>query len=425
MRGRQNKNYEKLKRKAQEKTQQILQNETVQKAVETPFSFLPVEEPVVSADIKTESLQSEVVIEVANVEKEKKDNVKITMLGASGSGKTVFLSGLHQTLIAAPENGFFLSIDEDADNKFHSLEEISLIQEDDDEGFKVIGFPNGTTATKTYDFTLKSSGRSFFTFEFWDYRGKLVSEVRPGHGMEIDRLELEGFKEHLKQSDVLLIFADATKISLYESVALRKVKSHASLMDTVFTTVLDMVERDYHVILVLTKIDDEDVKPEDKKENYQALCRKAMEVFESIREGSKTFAMIPVSAVGENKTIKVTEVDKNGKQIRKTRLREDVIPEPININTVIMHACIRVLKNRVEAIQREIKFLWQDAEEVEESFARLRGRNLENAREEYKKIVFGEIPKKEAEQAQIEDDINVIREVYGLKLDANTYYKRE
>ena len=420
-----NKNYEKLKRKAQEKTQQILQGETTQKE-EQEFSFTQGEEAK-GKQVGVSPVVTPTPDPTPAPAQENTESIKITMLGASGSGKTVFLSGIYQTLVSATAHGFFLSIDEDAkrSEQFRSLEGISLITEDKDEGFKVIGFPSGTAVTKTYDFTLKSKGRSYFPFEFWDYRGNLVSEVTPGSKATTDKAEIESFREHLRKSDVLLIFADATKISQYDVPSVRKMKSQAYLMEKVFNTVLDMVEREYHVILVLTKIDDQDVKIEDKKDNYKLLCEKAMEVFSSIRDGSKTFAMIPVSAVGENKTEKVILEDDDGKIIRTTKLKEDVVPSPININTVMIYACMRVLKNKVQKIQREIKYLWKDAEEIEESYARLRGKDLRKRQDEYDKIVFGEIPNKEAEQKKIEDDIKEIKKVYGTTLRENTYYKKE
>lgn len=295
--------------------------------------------------------------------KKNEETIRITMLGASTVGKTVFLSSIKQTLMSDPDE-FFFSIDADDEKEQHkALNRISIVDNE-----TVIGFPaSGTSETTTYELTLKDTHETFFTFEFWDYRGGLVSYLQPGKDLDAkDERDVEQFKAHLVKSDVILVFVDGIKVSQYDNAKERHRYCQADLMNNIFTNVLKTIQKPYHVILVVTKADDSYVKEKDKEDNYKGLCEKAVEIFEKVKMKSHTFAVIPVYAVGEKKT-ETTEVIVNNRKSWNSKIKDGAYPEPMNADLVMIYACRHILQDKLNLLIAKRDELYRIGKELKQN----------------------------------------------------------
>lgn len=118
--------------------------------------------------------------------------MRIMMLGGTGAGKTAYLGGLYDTLIAGRMNGFKI------DNSFDGVRE-ALIASGELErlSFRANdwGFPPGTDETTIYRFNLSSGSDRVCTFEWIDYRGGALVEMRqsPPLKMVTDRPRLKSY----------------------------------------------------------------------------------------------------------------------------------------------------------------------------------------------------------------------------------------
>ena len=129
-------------------------------------------------------------------------NFNILILGASGSGKTVFLSSMYQELFTQGKLDFFLRVEDrtqrrELDNKF--LEVVT--------GDK---WPDGTRGFSEWNFKclLESEKAIFptFTFTYYDYAGGLFTDDTKPKDVE------EKFDECLEKADAFLGLIDGMKI---------------------------------------------------------------------------------------------------------------------------------------------------------------------------------------------------------------------
>lgn len=282
------------------------------------------------------------------------DKIRITMLGTSASGKTSFLSGVYQSLILDFDTDLHLILNKKYDEaeSYVSIEDIAMVKP----GGIIDSFPSGTNETKLYGLILAGREKNYCEFEFMDYRGALVDKMMPGKS---DGSDAGILKEQLIRSNSILLFLDAVKISQFQRKRERAFRCQINLINYIFTNLLKGGEHEYHVIVVLTKVDDMFVKAEDKENNYAGLCRKAMEICGQISQICKTFCIVPVSAVGEGNTY-TTEEERNGEKIWISRLKEDVIPSPFNIDIVILHACKNILQQKLDSLKKEVAELGAD-----------------------------------------------------------------
>jgi GTPase SAR1 family protein len=130
---------------------------------------------------------------------------KILVLGASGSGKTVFLASLYEKLsVQRKEIGFYLELPE--------REHLILVQKYNEIADPLRPWPAGTRRheVSTWQFTnaTQASGTHFplFQFTYWDYAGERLTE--PG----ADGEATFALSREAQQADALLMLLDGQKI---------------------------------------------------------------------------------------------------------------------------------------------------------------------------------------------------------------------
>lgn len=301
-----------------------------------------------------------------NISESRDDKIRITMLGTTSSGKTAFLSAVYQSLIMEYRSAFHLGMNDayKESGGYGSIESIAMLRADG----TVRPFAVGTSETKKYGLILYKNNETYCEFEFIDYRGDLVRQVLPEY-MESENatddwgsVGAEMLRKQLVQSNCILLFLDAVKISQCQDPN-KRMKTQMLTFNRIFTDVLkDSVQQD--VIAVLTKIDDSYVLPEDKENHYRGLCEKAAEVCGQLAERSRSFSIIPVSAVGEGNTI-TREEELNGQKTRISMMKPGVFPEPLNVDLTILYACRIIMQREMEELKKEIEQDWIRLGELE------------------------------------------------------------
>lgn len=294
--------------------------------------------------------------------KQEEKTMRITMLGTSSVGKTAFLSGVYQKLFLHQDEGVALRMNSKYDGEagYTSIENIAMVRMDG----TLKDFPAGTSETKIYGMSLYINAKQCCDFEFMDYRGAYVREIAPGRSPDstISPEEADKLRKQLEQSDHILLFLDAVQVSKSSDVQVRYNNCRMGMLSLIFSEVLKW--KNSHVIVVLTKVDHSSVLPEDKKDNYRILCEKAMEICTQIRSNCRSFAIIPVSAVGEGRTVDYEET-KNGETMYGSRMKEAVAPAPINVDGVILYACRAALEKKRLQLKERRDSLREELEQME------------------------------------------------------------
>lgn len=128
------------------------------------------------------------------------ENISVTAIGASGSGKTCFLLAMYYEM-SAGVNGYTLTaVEED-----HAIE-LRKAWERLNETQGPSRFPMGTDETTDYKFNLEYAYQQIRSFNWIDYRGGILDTVNK-EGQE-EETEYKEFVDRIKKSECLCIFID-------------------------------------------------------------------------------------------------------------------------------------------------------------------------------------------------------------------------
>ncbi len=281
------------------------------------------------------------------------EEMRITMLGVSGSGKTAFLSGVYQTMIGDTFDGLNLVPAGHGSSGYMQLgqiADIALVNRD----FK---FPEmGTDKTTLFPLELMAGREQICDFTFMDYRGGDAEEIlKP----RIDPLthqpaplspEAAELKDYLVQSQAILIFADGYLLSRGMSLAAWQKDVQSFQINGVFSLLAnERGDKPLTVLIVITKTDDELIPDPLKADNCRELVERAAMVFRPIREMAENnfdrgwnFGIVPVSAVGMGnyRTDLIVNDDRSERLVVTVKDRH--APQPYNIEKTMVYtiACI-------------------------------------------------------------------------------------
>lgn len=131
--------------------------------------------------------------------------MKITMLGTTGSGKTVYMSAMGELFFHSTLKGYRIG------NRQYDREDVA----DDSfayRGFEEIGslygdgtFPYGTTSSMIMPLELRYKGEHVIDIDWIDYRGQAIAELAR-HNIQSSNEEVH---TTLLASDVIMVFVDA------------------------------------------------------------------------------------------------------------------------------------------------------------------------------------------------------------------------
>lgn len=132
------------------------------------------------------------------------DNIKIAMLGTTGSGKTCFMVGMY-AVMQLGVHGFTLSA-QDLDEDIELTDKWEQLSDGGDDRF-----PPGTAATHNYAFAFNYGFKKLMGFEWFDYRGGALRDKTD----QSDVQELSNFL--LQASCVFLCISGEHLVNKFES----------------------------------------------------------------------------------------------------------------------------------------------------------------------------------------------------------------
>lgn len=276
------------------------------------------------------------------------NEIKISMIGVSGSGKTAFLSGICDTFISGnievhdtkndDQSHLFKILPYQADDLSEtSIGDVRRYSIRNNRSFTAVNTEN----TKKYMLDLYDdcySGSSpLCTVSFIDYKGGFVEDLvneRSGDEVKDVRNELLG-------SNVLLIFADAIRLSRASSAAEFNAALGSDDINTFFNT-NQFVNKKVTVLFVLTKDDSPEVSGDD-----EILTDRIMHAFETsvriIERNQWAFGIIRTSAVGRNSVDPETN-----------RITPDAEIVPYGIDSVFFYSIYRTVSEEVTNLHLRI-----------------------------------------------------------------------
>lgn len=276
------------------------------------------------------------------------NEIKISMIGISGSGKTAFLSGICDTFISGnieakdrknnDESHLFKILPYHADDLSEtSIGDIRRYSIRSNRSFTSVSTEN----TKKYMLNIHddcySSTEPLCTVSFIDYKGgfieKLVNEKSDD--------DVKDVRNELLCSNVLLIFADAIRLSRNSSAGEYNSVLGSDDINTFFNT-NQFVNKHMTVLFVLTKDDSPEVSGDD-----EMLIDRIMHAFETsikiIERNKWDLGVIRTSAVGRNTVDPTTN-----------RINPDAEIVPYGIDSVLFYSIYRTISEEVTDIHLKI-----------------------------------------------------------------------
>lgn len=253
--------------------------------------------------------------------KDMADQIKICLLGGSGTGKSCFFSGLYQSMVSdvirigQGEDQVIVTLDVIEIDKFESFFGIggeikSALHNAADMRTEYLigkeGFPPNTNETTVFTFELKINNTACCQVKITDYAGEIIDNPGESLGDDIDKL-----CQSLAESDAIIVIADAVKMSENINIKsdLKKVLNALDL-NTIFPSIIKAAKRNNHrlsTLVALTKSDSITIPDNIRSHNFASACEKiANDVFSKILLDTQAIGgstgVVPISAVGDNNT---------------------------------------------------------------------------------------------------------------------------
>lgn len=308
----------------------------------------------------------------------------ISMIGKSGSGKTMMLGGIFDAFVengVEGKNGAVISAT-------GSLKD-PLFRENDESGIM-----NGLTVAQHLakykrERTMAVQGRdgkigkaaagtvemahihldlnvdkpngeqASLPIKLTDYRGGLLS-IDSDRITETDIGECRAITDNLFESEIIIVLLDGIMLAQYRDNAfMRKKKTGADRINVLLNAVMKDSRRAVTLMLVVTKVDSDKIPDDLKRDNYKELCNLACETVECVYKKSRimtqsrdwTFAVVPATAIGEGNSITQCVP---GSDEYYCAIRNSADVKQNNIDAVMLYAVRNALTQRLRLVDKEI-----------------------------------------------------------------------
>lgn len=283
--------------------------------------------------------------------------MKITMVGASGSGKTSYMSALYESLGTNKMSGFHVI---PAGN---TLEE-TVIAKGNWQALALatrnFEFPLGTARTTLWSFDLRYHEKFVCNYEWIDYRGGILTDIASENLMsdEEKKREVNELISHIALSNAVILFADSLMLTYYPNINHARFRSGAQIINDIFDAYNTFLpDRNLIFVIALTKADT--VEDKWKKNNYEGLIQRGLEAFSPIinicrRNPSWIGGIVPISVVGEGNAQNTIQRPPNIQSpvIVKTEIIN--FPEPLNAGHTLFFCLGQTLKLMQQTANRNI-----------------------------------------------------------------------
>lgn len=271
------------------------------------------------------------------------ESLRITMIGASGSGKTSFMSGLHHHFVNnRSENGGFGITpvgDNNMDNVVNLYSMATVVEEGE--------FPQGSRGSSHFRFNFSLRGEDICAFDWLDYRGGAIEEALSNEAAT--PADYQEIRLAIDNSESLAVFIDALQLVQYESDLKARKFSGVSIANKLITTLgLDYkFGKSLTILFVLTKADGEVIDERWRQNNYEAMMRRAEKLLKPALDVATQkrwrcgVVATGVVGVGQVKT-RVLSTSSSG-QVNFYNIIPDVDPIPFNQESALFYLLGSVL----------------------------------------------------------------------------------
>ncbi|MCV2403270.1 hypothetical protein OFY17_10300 [Marinomonas sp. C2222] len=278
--------------------------------------------------------------------------MKITMIGKSGSGKTVFMETLCD-LLKKGYKSYYIDVDDDSrySNKL-SGKSIS------DRNFE---WPDGTEESEYWEFSLKKGEKEISNFKWVDYRGGVIDDLFDVNTNMEQNDELLLFEAHLNTSSTLIIFIDCEQLVFSSSK--REAENRVKL-DKILRLLKIYSENEPNsklsVLTILTKTDSPSVIKKIGDEDYfdrlnDEIDSRLSELFNfhMFQKNKWSLGIVSVGCVGEENLETEIEVPKDFRSEIKSKTKITYYPEPYNVAESIFY-CLYKNSRKLSLSKEEI-----------------------------------------------------------------------
>lgn len=193
--------------------------------------------------------------------------MKITMLGTSGSGKTVYMSAMSELFFNGAVNGYTIA---NRGNNYDSSTFITKGFDDVNTLYQYGRFPSGTSSCIVMPLELRYKGHQVIDIDWIDYRGGAIKELANG----VENPQNTEILATLIASDVVMIFVDAAVLKVCSNNIIARSRVGANEI----SQLLSLVARKKHidVIFLLSKFDSSII---DASKDYEFFKTKVASIY--------------------------------------------------------------------------------------------------------------------------------------------------
>lgn len=268
--------------------------------------------------------------------------MKITMLGTTGSGKTVYTSAMADLFYHADVDGYKLKdrdVEGDVGYNHRKFSEIGSLA--------AYGtFPEGTNDTTKMDLVLTRDGERIINIDWIDYRGGAINELAGGMINDNNR---ELYAE-LLASDVIMVFVDAALLKALEeknaSTHVIRARIGANHINAMLNTITQK-KKNVEVMFLLSKFDSSTI---DRWHDYYPMQEKVKELYGLREMCNISYKIFPIGAVGYgNATTTVSD-----KLIISQIIENEFQLQTINIASSFATALLMALESAERTSEEDI-----------------------------------------------------------------------
>lgn len=216
--------------------------------------------------------------------------MKITMLGTSGSGKTVYMSAMSELFYNGEINGYTIG------NRNNNYDSNAFINK----GFDEINtlyqngrFPYGTSSSIIMQLELNYRGQHIIDIDWIDYRGGAIKELANG----VDNPQNAEILAALIASDVVMVFIDAAVLKVCNNNMIARSRVGANEISQLLSLVTK--KKHINVIFLLSKADSSIINI---KSDLSGLKSRVAKIYSRFLADTNTnisqYPIIPVGALG-------------------------------------------------------------------------------------------------------------------------------
>lgn len=237
------------------------------------------------------------------------ERMKVTMLGTSGSGKTVYMSAMSQLLFHGRINGYGLK---SRDNTPEGNAFTNIHIEDINSLYESGKFPSGTSKNTLMALELVRNGEHIMDIDWIDYRGGAIKDIILGNVTQ----ENSEVRATLLASDVIMVFVDSSILKATPNDIFVRSRVGANYISQLLSYIVE--RKHVNIMFLLSKADSSNVNiKQDLAELTERIERIYSRFFSDTCTDISQYPVIPVGAVGIGnvKSSQTWESNNNGTQL--------------------------------------------------------------------------------------------------------------